>query len=393
MRFIRKRIERFQRFLRHMGRRVGEFGSALVRPFERAVEDATRKVMHGADRVGDVEGLFGSLGRKLSRPFRSVWRGFTAMLGAIVPPSVRRAVTAPFRNLGRWIERGGRGVWTLAEKLNLDKVILPLVRLTRPIWKSVLSLAAFFNAWRTTRKYKQLTWALPAILLFAPLGVVLGRELLFGHGRTTNYYQVARSEAAEADAWDLYHFYDRKLAQLGANNKLRDFNAAKLVAKAGKIERAYEQMSRLAPEETPGFAPAHYWILQRLMKRELGLDDETRMQAWEAHLDHLEELVNEDSLVRYSRALWLDRSNRRPEAIEALAPIVDVFAEAAMLRMRFNLSLDRSGEARNDAAAVRRHMADRDRDRTSKPDQAKFTTFDYESWRIAEQTLGDQREV
>lgn len=384
-RFLRKSIDRLQRFQRRTFRKIQKFFEALLAPFERAGRRVTKSVVAGADRVDRIGDLFSSVLRLLAWPFRALWSVVLKIYALVLPASVRSSISKRWRGVRRIAENAGKSLLKLALFLNLDRVVLPLVRVTRPIWRpiwlSIVSISGFLAAWSSTRRYKRLLWAMPAIVLLLPIGVVAARGYA-NRGSTVRYYHTARREAQEAQDYRLVQFFDRKLAQLGADNERKEYRFALDLAEDGQLEQAYARMQALAPPDEPGMAEAHIWILQQLLYDEIDASEDERTQLIGGHLDQLDALEVDAPALLYYRALWHQRQDQIAEAAEVLTPAVDELLEAATLRMYLNRQLQRTDEAAVDAAAVRRHMELRLR--RNEP----LRPYDYQAWRVAEELLG-----
>ena len=95
--------------------RLAALGAAIVWPFERAFARLGRKVAHGAARVEKVESVFVRLGWAVAWPVRMVWRGIRGVAIALIPQSVRHALTAPVRGMSRLGRGSGKALVRIAE--------------------------------------------------------------------------------------------------------------------------------------------------------------------------------------------------------------------------------------------------------------------------------------
>jgi hypothetical protein len=374
---------RLQRLPGRVLEKLMRVGATIVSPIEWLFAQLGRAAMAVTERFEGVESLLLRIGYVLIWPLVMLWKLLTHIADVLLPGSVRNAFGAPVRwlsSLGLWM---GHAAIRLAEALNLDVVILWLVRKTRWLWYPFAAIAGFFQAWLASRSYKQLLWGLPAVLIFGPVIATATWSKLWGQGSIADDYRLAVKQALEDKDIPRVQLYERKLAQLGVDSKMTDYQTAAALANDGKITEAYERMKQLAPEPTAGFAPAHYWILQQLLEDKLGLPKEENHRLMGIHLKHLQALGAKGPEVELLEGLWQARGNRFEEAADTLAPLVNRLPAAAVMRMQIDLSLGRLEEARSDARAIRGHMTDRNRR------GARMSALDYRSWAIAEELVGN----
>lgn len=372
-------VYRLREAVAGVGQWFANLGAALVSPIERLVAAIGGKFFAASERLNEADSIFLAIGRLLSWPFRMLWR-----LGAILlPESVRGALAWPFVKLGQLAAGLGVGLWHLAEKLNLDGLMLWIAWLTTPIWRPLAGIGGFFYAWFATRQYKALLWGLPAAVLLLPIAASATWGLLWGSSHAAERYKVALRDAVEDKDYARMRLYESKLTQLGADTRHADFKTAEALAEEGKEDEAYERMQRLAPVESASFAPAHAWILQRLLAQKLPVPEADRLRLAGVHLDHLKLLGIRGPEIEFLRGVWLAQSDRLEEASETMGPLINKMPYAAMERMRIDVMLNNGAEARRDAFAVRTHMQD------AKRRGQKIDVQQYQSWVVAEELLGD----
>jgi len=363
--------------------RLADLGAAIVWPFERAFSALARKVVRAAEGVEGIESVFIRIGWALLWPVRMVWRGVTAAATAIVPESARQALSAPLRGMA-WLGRAFRKAFMrVAEALNLDGLVLWIVRHTRYVWYPFAALWGFFHAWLATRSYKQLVWGLPVAAVLVTLAGIAVWMNFRGRSSVAKQYRQAVTVARAEKDYDRVRLYERKLAQLGVSTQFTDYQTAFALAEDGQLAEAYARMQRLAPADEPGYPPAHSWIIQQLMAGKLDVTADESHRLIKVHLDHLDSLGARGPDFDLRRAFWLVRDNRAEEAADLLAPIASRLLPAAVLRMEINQVVARYDEARSDARIVRTHMQDRARR------EETLSAQDYQAWAVAEELLGD----
>ncbi|HJQ78862.1 MAG TPA: hypothetical protein VJ828_02850, partial [Lacipirellulaceae bacterium] len=151
------------------GEKLAAIGAAIVWPFERTFSRLGQKVVTVSDRVEGVESILVRIGWALAWPVRMVWRLARAVAAVCVPESARHALAAPMRGLSRLGRGTGRSLVRVAEALNLDGIVLWIVRRTRYLWYPFTALWGFFQAWLATRSTKKLLWGLPVVAVLVPL--------------------------------------------------------------------------------------------------------------------------------------------------------------------------------------------------------------------------------
>jgi tetratricopeptide (TPR) repeat protein len=374
-------IVRLQRAWGRLAKRLAAAGAAIVSPFERGLAAMARKFFAVSEGMEGVESFLVRIGLALIWPVLTLWRLLTVIAGALVPGSVRQALAAPFVAIGGVGQGLGRGLVRAAEALNLDGVVLWLVKWTRLFWYPFAALGGFFHAWLSTRSFRQFLWGLPVFLVLLPLAAIAAWTMLWGRQSIATQYRLALNEAREEKDYERVGLFERKLAQLGVGTQLVDYQTADALAHDGKLAEAYERMQRLAPAERPGYPMAHLWIVQQLMDGTLAVPDAERHRLVKLHLDHLQTLGAKRPDIDWRRAIWLTQNQQPEEAAKLLEPIASRFLPAAILRMEIHIALNKMGEARRDARWVRSYMEDRD--------GGTLSPRDLHFWSIAEELLGD----
>jgi tetratricopeptide (TPR) repeat protein len=376
-------LVRIRQMPARLAEKMADLGAWIISPFERFASAVMQRTFAASEQFAGVESLIVQLLRALLWPVRMLWWLLTAATAKVLPRSVRNALAAPFHWLGALLRLFVMSFMRLAEALNLDGVVLRIVRWTRPIWYPFIALSGFFQAWLATRHFKQLLWAIPLLVLLFPLVAISSWTMIRGNGRIAGRYFLAVKAAREAKDYEKVRLYERKLAQLGVATDLADYQTAVALAQDGNFDEAYKRMQLLAPQERPGYLPAHYWMVQQLFAKKPQLSDVERQRVIKVHLDHLRSLGARGPDLDLCRAFWLLQDNKPEEAAKALEPLSGRFPQATMIRMEINIALGRDQDARRDARLVRTHMEDR-----ARRDQ-KLSGDEWRAWSIAENLLGD----
>ncbi len=167
------------------------------------------------------------------------------------------------------------------------------------------NLFGFFNAWISTRNYRQLLWSLPALLLLLPMLASLAYSLVYTETDLLRHYENSLLKAIEEDNIARQELCMQKLTQLGYR-RLGDaeFNAALALADdPATWDDAVERMRELAPLDKPGLTRAHLWIADNL-----ALGRIRQRQPWEAMEQHAQRV--------------LDRATRREEPFKQRAKVL-----------------------------------------------------------------------
>jgi tetratricopeptide (TPR) repeat protein len=376
-------IERLRQAPGRAAKWLSGVGAAIVSPFERAAAAMTHKLFAVSEGFEGVESLLVQIGLALLWPVRMLWRLLARIGAALVPRSARNALAAPFHAFSTLAQSFGHGLMRAAEALNLDGVVLRLIRWTRLFWYPFAALGGFVHAWLSTRSFRQLLWGLPVFVVLLPLAAIAGWTKWLGRDGVAAQYRLAIKEARDEKDFKRADLFERKLAQLGVETQFAEYQTAYALGQDGKYSEAYERMKRLAPADRPGYPPAHSWIVHHLLLGLLEDSDEARMRLAKAHLDHLHSLGTKNPNIDLWRALWLSKNQQPEEAAKVLEPLVSRIPPAAVMRMKIHALLNKPDDARSDARWVRSHMQDRSDNGDALSPQ------DFNDWQIAERLLGN----
>ena len=344
------------RFANWIARGVNRLGNAwnwLIGPVERLFGRIADNVLEAFDNFEALESVVFRLVSIIFWPFLALGK----WLGSWIPSE------GPFANLlslpGRAIWYLGERIFGLAEKLNLDGVLLVLAKLLTPLWWPIATFFGFLNAWLSTRRPKELALAVPALLLAAPFAYIAIAGTTQSQGEIAESYKIAVRDALEAGDGATVSLFERKLAQLGVDTRRTDYRTAIGMAKNGDLASAYQRMQRLAPDDTPGYAASHVWIIQQLLSGNLTASEEPALQnetqrflLSEQHLGHLDEMGIAGPGLAQMLAYIYSQTDRLPEAAKALQPYSNESLNAAAMRLRLLVALKQMKEARRQAKAV-----------------------------------------
>ncbi|QDS96970.1 tetratricopeptide repeat protein [Adhaeretor mobilis] len=377
-------FDKIHHLLTRLARALSEFGAMLVRPLERAAEAIAHTFFAAWE---STEGLFANAFYWLTWPFRAVGRLIAAVGRGILPEAIREKLAS----MGSWLSalptRMVAAVLHASEALNLDRPLLGLVWLLQPLWRPIAAVGGFAYAWFTTREWRQLKWALPALVMLLPFAAVWAHSFWNGNGAVVSRYKDSMKEALETQDYESAQLYEQKLAQLGVDTQLTEYRTALALAEEDKLDEAYKRMQLLAPEEQTGYPSAHFWIAQRLVSGQLIDDKKESQRLAKVHLDHLESLNMTGSYQQFLRAILSVQDGQLEEAALLLKPLVAILPGAAFERMRINLALKRPEQAREDARALVTHVAGQERRGTV------LLPGELQWWLAAEEVLGNLQKM
>ncbi len=337
-------------------------------------------------RIG--EGAFGAL---------DSFQGVESFVIGVV-----RTLFWPFILLGRLVSRyipvseGGPGpvarfLWypiglaqRLIDRLNLDWLVLLLVRLLTPIWWPIVQLLGFTKAWIATREPRELALAAPAVVLAIPFLFVGVRGALLSQSQVAERYKVAVRDAVEAGDYARVDLFERKLAQMGVDTRRADYRTAIKLDDAGNTAGAYARMVRLASPDRPGYPSAHAWLVQRLIAGKIGSEiepaiedsEKANLRLAERHLDRLEELKISGVELTRMRALIYAETDRVDQAVDLLQAYSDTSLSCSTMRMQILAKANRLAEAKRQAEVVLGLIRD--------PQiRSRMTPVDYPFWSFA----------
>lgn len=351
-------------------------------PIEFVLHKTLRKTLGFAELFDYAEFAVVRLAWYLMRPVR-IFRRRKDEIATPVPAVVNEVITAPISVTRRAQFAALRGFVIVGERLNFDGLIVWLLWWTRALWYPFVALLNFVRSWFITRSFRQLAWGLPAAMFLLPMICLASHQAFWGNAASVESYRAAIRECDSHRDYDRFALYQRKLSQLGGDPSAPIYQAAMRVAATGNYDKAYEQMQRIAPEESPGYANAHVWIIQAAVDKRLDLSPDEARRVAKVHLNHVSSLGIKSDSLDVVRAWFLAQENKPDAAAQILKPLVDRNVSAAKSRLRLDILLKQMVEAHTDAAAVSEHLG---RQRRS---GAKLSSDDYQCWCIAEELGGN----
>ncbi len=369
------------------GRQIGAAWDSVIGPIENLIGRAGEGVLSAFDSFEGLESFVVQTVRIVLWPLIF----FGRLVGRFLPSGTGRG---PLYVIGRFLGRTGAAIYGLAERLNLDGVLVFLATISKPLWLPIASLLGFANAWLATRRPHELLLAAPALVFALPFAFVAVHGAMIGKEDIAERYKIAVRDAANAGDYAMVELFERKLAQLGIDTRCTDYRTALKLADDGDLQEAYMRMQRLATLDSPGYAPAHLWIARHLASGRVDVagapsDSTDRLASLALAEQHLEQLVKLDIAsdgIALLRAYVLASTGRMVTAIELLEPYSDNPGPAAVLRLRLLTQVRDLTAARDQARVVLEMAADRKWRDTARTD-------DFESWALAAEVLGEEDQL
>ena len=185
----------------------------------------------------------------------------------------------------------------------------------------VAAMLFWSPAWLVTRPLHFLFAALPAILLS---GAVLLIVLLQPKSPedVVVRYQSAVARALQERDMSAAEVYALKLAQLDESSCEARFALARVAEEKNDQAQAEQLMAQLAPANSSGYARAHFWIAQRILRQKRDLDaTQTKLV-----IHHLRESLHSHEERETASILLAEvhaARHRFQEAVACLEPLVE----------------------------------------------------------------------
>lgn len=380
-RSLRQRVgRRFAKARRDLYEWLVRFGNRLTAPMEEFSKRSVERVSLLADLFNQFETRALNAGIVALRPLKFLARLPKRIIDRLISP---RWVATVADFFGDAVKRFREAFVWLAEALFIDRFLLRVAKLTRPIWYPLAAFGEFVSEWWQTRRLRRLIWGIPLFVALLPLFALVAWFVLGGRSGVSANYQAAIIDARAAKDYSRLQLLERKLVQLGVDSKRMEFNSVLLLERGGNLREAYARAQRLAGADDLGYPPAHLWIVEHLVKNQLAIPTDETQQLVEHHLSALAKLGVKGRELNLLRGLALVQAKRLSEAAELFQPLIDEDPLAAIQRFQIDLALNRVNDARRDALAIRQHL-ERQRLRGK-----LIKTGDYQCWANAERFLND----
>ena len=221
------------------------------------------------------------------------------------------------------------------------------------------AVISFVVVWFESRPYRKLLLGLPAVML--SIAVLLGMiaRPFYTVEQKSHRYRVATLSAIEAEDIETARVCANKLWALDPNNHATLFFVAnRLLSLDGGEQLGQEFIERLAPEHTPGYAPAHRWVAKRLLTSKMSPhpDEQKIVQLAERHLKLADEISKQDVESRYLWYLFHARVGNNAKALEHLQATARQAPQVAFDVMQIQLKLGNRAAAQSSAVAAQNYL-------------------------------------
>jgi len=142
--------------------------------------------------------------------------------------------------------------------------------LRKAAWQALmLPYFAFVFAvdWWSTRHWKPLVWGLPAILAGVAVWGVGLQYSRWAPGDWVRRYEVAGMTALRQGDLEAADVCFRRMAFLDESSPAAFFGLALTATRQNELPRARQLMRRIAPATEAGYADAHFWLAQDLIRQ------------------------------------------------------------------------------------------------------------------------------
>ncbi|TWT37090.1 Tetratricopeptide repeat protein [Posidoniimonas corsicana] len=253
------------------------------------------------------------------------------------------------------------GLMRAAELVHMDGVLQRVADFMYWLTTPVRAVFSFVHAWGATRSARDLALATPALLMLLPFAYVAIAGKVQGHGTIAERYREAVRDADEQGDYEVADLMRRKLEQLGVSTNRSDYIAAARLEEQGDMAGAYQKMKGLAPADAPGFMPAQYWIVQKLLANELTkaeepelADPNRRLELALERLNQVSAATGQSEALALTRAYILVEQGHPDQALEAIGSYGSASFPAAAMRLRILAKSGRQRDATEQARLVLR---------------------------------------
>jgi tetratricopeptide (TPR) repeat protein len=241
----------------------------------------------------------------------------------------------------------------------------------------------FIGRWFRTRHYWHLLGGLPAFLLALPLAYCMIRMPFYTTEEKAKHYRRAAADAMHDKEYETANLYYRKLSQLGAMNDVAEFQSAINTIESGNEAEGFAQIKQLAPEDQPGFAPAHLWLARWYLGPDAAIQRDAAYALAEKHLAFALDRDPGNPEARSLRALHMQRTGRLEEAATELRQVVKQLPDRGLSLAEIYARQGRWDAARREVDKVLTIFTEK------KTRDEELGVYEYMSWSYGHRILGN----
>jgi tetratricopeptide (TPR) repeat protein len=211
--------------------------------------------------------------------------------------------------------------------------------------------------WFFTRPLQPLCIGAPALIVSIGLLGIVAYQSIGSQEALVSRYQQAFDTAFLQDDWEAAGLFALKLAELRDTSAQGRFALARLAESRGQMQLARRLMAELAPDDSAGHPPAHYWIVQQLLREK---------QQWEVDesnllVHHLEQSLKVSSGEQREVAGTLlaeiyTAEGRYEEAVAVLKSLVGRRPALQLKLAEIYLALEDDSQFRRELAGAKRYL-------------------------------------
>ncbi len=191
-------------------------------------------------------------------------------------------------------------------------------------------LWVFVGRWFRTRHYWHLLGGLPAFLLALPLAYCMIRMPFYTADRKVKHYRRAAEDCAARQGLHDRRSVLSQIVSIGAMNDRVEFLSAINTIASGNEAEGVDQIRRLAPEDQPGYAPAHLLDARWYLDGKSPLDRAAAADRADRHLQFALDREPGNVEVRPLRARHMQQTGRWDDAASELQHVVKQLPERGL---------------------------------------------------------------
>ncbi|HNW08672.1 MAG TPA: tetratricopeptide repeat protein [Verrucomicrobiota bacterium] len=221
-----------------------------------------------------------------------------------------------------------------------------------------MNIRRFFKRWAKSREPRLLVWGIPALVGLA-VWLAFGIYLLAGKPwQTQAHYTRIAAAALAAKDFETARIASQRLLALGVEPRRKYlFDLALALGGLGRGKEAVSLLGNIAPDDKPGYLPAHLFVAQTLLVKTNATPVEMRIA--ETHLKHAIALDPNSPAANELLGRLYVRSGRWELAEKHLRVIVSAKPEISLLLAAAHRARGDNLAARNWAERAAKYHRDK----------------------------------
>jgi tetratricopeptide (TPR) repeat protein len=194
----------------------------------------------------------------------------------------------------------------------------------------------FTQLWLSSRPRRQMLAGLLPAVLFVAWTMVFSSAGSVPHSLLIDQYRLAAYQASNRGDDASARLWLQKIAWLDPDDPDYQYRLALGAADSGDRERAAQIMRRLAPDDRPGYGPAHFWQARRIV-RETAQVPRARVPVLRHHLKQAVQHDRRNGEAAEMLAQLELQDGDAQAATAALEPVVRFYPELRLMLARLYL--------------------------------------------------------